>query len=241
MTSDQQEARRRLSEPLEASATEADPVARALKVSPRLIGMPRPILIEPADSDDSTPREPAADEEQPFYEALGRAVAMWQFIETSLVVVQQAADRSADRQKNAISFHDQQMFAKRLPLVEAALRRIESLGFWADQWAGYETRLKAAAVIRNRIAHALVYFDPARPLGRRIFLGVNLRNPKRWDEFRKGDKHFDAEALLRAAASFCHLHNELRGFAQHVTEEHDRLRRDYPAIFEDMARGKSGG
>lgn len=221
----------RLNDILKTRAALTDPVARMLAVSPRLVGMPRPILVEPPDANEATHREPSVDEEQPFYEALGRAVAMWQFVETSLVLVQQAADRSAERRKNAVWFHKEQKFTLRLPLVAAALAKVELLKFWADQWPAFHSKLRAASSVRNRISHALVYFDPRRTAGSRIFLSVNLRNPDRWDEFMRGEKHFDTAALLATAARFCHLYDEVRNFAQLVNEDHDRLRLAYPQAF----------
>jgi hypothetical protein len=213
-----------------AVAAETDPVARTLIASPRLIGMPRPIFVEPPDADDTTHREPSIDEEQPFYEALGRAMAMWQFVETSLVIVQQASDRTPEREQHAIEFHRTREFGKKLNLVTKSLERVEILKSWADQWPNYESKLRRAAVVRHRITHALVYFDPRREAGSRIFLSVNLRNPARWDEFMRGEKHLDRTALLRSAASFNLLHNEVRNFADAMSAEHDRLLREYPSL-----------
>jgi len=214
----------------QAQATQSDPVARLLTAAPRLAGMPRPILVEPPDADDSTHREPSIDEEQPFYEALGRSVVMWQFVETSLVIVQQATDRTSQREQNAIKFHKQREFGKRIDLVKDSLERVEMLKYWADQWPVYAAKLRRAATVRNRIAHGLVYFDPRREAGSRIFLSVNLRNPARWDEFMRGEKHIDRPELLASAASFYLLYNEVRNFADAVQSEHDRLLRDYPSL-----------
>lgn len=159
-----------------------------------------------------TPKVPSGELIEAFYSRMGKAIAAWQFIEWSLVIIFVRAIGGGNLDAIADSYYASgRSFAARLRMVEAA---VEGSHFGADlkaKWKELSRKLKNESSNRNKMAHAIVMFMPRSPPHRQLFLSTKVDPMPRPTPIRP-ENTVTQKDLDQMIAAFGELHNELTMF-----------------------------
>lgn len=152
---------------------------------------------------------PTEVEQTEFFSWLGRAIAQWQHVETSLFTIASTAIRADNVVALGAMFHSQFTFKGRLDAVNAAIPASLALPETVQMWKALANKLKAAGEQRNKFAHGQTFFDPSRKEGERLFVSGNYWNHKNWGKIGVNGDGITTAMLKERAESFANLQHEV--------------------------------
>jgi len=153
-----------------------------------------------------------------FFAVLGETMARWQLTEMFLFgIYKRAIEPHSDVDNDALSvaYHEVRTFGGRLSVVDAAVReRLRSHPDVFAIWRDLRGRLREASSQRNRWAHGVVFYDPTRASGDKLFLGPNVLDPRKNRERFSQDVTTTIAQLVEAQQTSENARTELAAFQQ---------------------------
>lgn len=125
-----------------------------------------PIDLQPEVKQQLFPNYPDERQIANFFATLGRAVTVWQTVETALYMVFERATEPNMPGASAAAFHAIQTFTIKLAATDAAVRfRIVNNRALLDEWASLRSDADAKSIRRNQFVHFSTYImvDEKRP------------------------------------------------------------------------------
>jgi len=126
------------------------------------------------------PHYPKPSQVKTFYAAMGKAIAAWQSVESSLYEVYRACTRAAIPGAEAAAFFSVAAFRAKLTLTSAAVNFIahDQIAL-LNEWKALSNRAAHKADRRNEIAHGAVWtmFQEKRK-DRKIYIGPSMFDPR---------------------------------------------------------------
>jgi len=121
------------------------------------------------------------EEERQFFEAVGRVISEWRFLEDNLEAVFDALVDSSHRGLPSVIYYSVNSFPIRLKIIDALLKyRFGQTNKQAKQplrlreWTNLRRRIGKLETVRNAIAHSLVHTFPSNRSGRRTHIRPSI-------------------------------------------------------------------